>query len=106
MIHKIPCPYVIVECKNYSKDIQNPELDQMIGRLTLNRGMLGIITCREISKRELFIERCRDSFKNDHGLIIPLTDADLISALEGLKIEKKTPLEDILGDIKNRIIMS
>lgn len=106
MINKIPCPYVIVECKNYTKDIQNPELDQMIGRLTVNRGMLGIITCREISKKDLFIERCRDSFRNGHGLIIPLTDADLIVALEGLKFEKKTPLEDILNDIKNRIIMS
>lgn len=106
MINKIPCPYVIIECKNYTKDIQNPELDQMIGRLTVNRGMLGIITCREISKKDLFIERCRDSFKNGHGLIIPLTDADLIVALEGLKFEKKTPLEDILNDIKNRIIMS
>jgi len=106
MIHKISCPYIIVECKNYSKDIQNPELDQMIGRLTINRGMFGIITCREISNKDLFIERCRDSFKNGHGLIIPLTDEDLISALEGLKTEKSTPLEDILSEIKNRIIMS
>ncbi|MNJ58055.1 hypothetical protein D3C77_536700 [compost metagenome] len=106
MIHKIPCPYLIIECKNYSKDIQNPELDQMIGRLTVNRGMLGIITCREISKKELFIERCRDSFKNGHGLIIPLTDADLISALEKLKLEHKTPLEEVLNEIKNTIIMS
>jgi len=78
----------------------------MIGRLTVNRGMLGIITCREISKKELFIERCRDSFKNGHGLIIPLTDADLISALEKLKLEHKTPLEEVLNEIKNTIIMS
>jgi hypothetical protein len=106
MIHKIPCPYLIIECKNYSKDIQNPELDQMIGRLTVNRGMLGIITCREISKKELFFERCRDSFKNGHGLIVPLTDADLISALEKLKLEHKTPLEEVLNEIKNTIIMS
>lgn len=106
MIHKISCPYVIVECKNYSKDIKNPELDQMIGRLTVNRGMLGIITCREISKKDLFIERCRDSFKNGHGLIIPLTDNDFISALESLKLDKKAPLEEILNTIKNKIIMS
>lgn len=106
MIHKIQCPYVIVECKNYSKDIQNPELDQMIGRLTVNRGMLGIITCREISNKQLFIERCRDSFKNGHGLIIPLTDNDFISALEALKIENSNALEDTLNQIKNQIIMS
>src|SRR5205085_897298 len=24
----IPCPYIFFECKNYSKDIHNPELDQ------------------------------------------------------------------------------
>jgi hypothetical protein len=68
--------------------------------------MLGIITCREISKKELFFERCRDSFKNGHGLIVPLTDADLISALEKLKLEHKTPLEEVLNEIKNTIIMS
>lgn len=106
MIHKIACPYIIIECKNYSKDIKNPELDQMIGRLTVNKGMLGIITCRTINNKKLFIERCRDSFKNGHGLIIPLTDDDLISALEGLKTDNPKKLEEILNETKNTIIMS
>lgn len=106
MINKIPCPYIIVECKNYSKDIQNPELDQMIGRLTVNRGMLGIITCRTIDNRKLFIERCRDTFRNGHGLIIPLTDSDLIEALEGLKVDNPRKLEEILTEMKNQIIMA
>jgi hypothetical protein len=106
MIHKIACPFIMIECKNYSKDIENPELDQMIGRLTVNRGMLGIITCRNIIKKDLFIERCRDTFRNGHGLIIPITDDDFIFALEALKSEIKTPLENILNGVKNRIIMS
>src|SRR5579871_4047657 len=37
---------VIVECKNYSSDIANEELDQLLGRFDDNRGKLGIITCR------------------------------------------------------------
>ena len=29
--HRIFAPYVVVECKNYSEDPENPELDQLKG---------------------------------------------------------------------------
>lgn len=77
----IPCPYVFFECKNYSKDVANPELDQMIGRFSIRRGKLGIISCRTIDNENLFIKRCNDSFKDDHGLIIPIVDADILRCL-------------------------
>ncbi|MBI7340698.1 hypothetical protein JEV24_13745 [Pseudomonas aeruginosa] len=106
MIHKIPCAYVIAECKNYSKDIRNPELDQMIGRLTVNRGKLGIIACRNIDNKKLFLERCRDSFRDDHGLILPLTDEDFIESLKELKKGNARHLETLLSNLKDAIIMS
>jgi hypothetical protein len=106
MIHKIPSAYIIVECKNYTKDIQNPELDQMVGRLSVNRGKFGIITCRDIDNKKLFLDRCRDSFKDDHGLIIPLVDTDFIESLGELKKGNKRHLEVVLTRLKDAIIMA
>ncbi len=36
--HRIHCPYIPVECKNYSADPENPEIDQLIGRFGRNLG--------------------------------------------------------------------
>lgn len=79
---RIPCPYIFVECKNYSRDVANPELDQMGGRFSVNRGQVGFIVCRTIDNMQHFIERCRDTFRDGRGLIIPLVDADIIQLLE------------------------
>ena len=106
MIHKIPSAYIIVECKNYTKDIKNPELDQMVGRLSVNRGKFGIITCRDIDNKKLFLDRCRDSFKDDHGLIVPLVDMDFIESLEEMKKGNQRHLEVILARLKDAIIMA
>lgn len=101
----IPCPHVFIECKNYSKDIANPELDQMIGRFSMRRGKLGLISCRSINDEELFIKRCVDSFKDDHGLIIPITDLDILRCLQ--KYEKcSVEFERILMEKANKIILS
>ncbi len=48
---------VIVECKNYSNDIENAELDQLIGRFDDNKGKFGIVTCRNVDKPELLHRR-------------------------------------------------
>lgn len=77
----IPCPYIFVECKNYSRDIVNPELDQIAGRFSFRRGKVGIIICRQIENLPLFIERCRDTFRDDRGLVIPIVDRDLVDLL-------------------------
>lgn len=82
---QIPCQYIFFECKNYSDDIANPELDQMVGRLSPNKGKFGIILCRTIENERLFIQRCKDSYIADHGLIIPFTDNDIIKILENYK---------------------
>jgi hypothetical protein len=78
----IPCRYFFIECKNYSRDIANPELDQISGRFSFNRGQVGFVVCRTIDDFPLFINRCRDTFRDGRGLIIPLVDSDLIQLLE------------------------
>jgi hypothetical protein len=83
-VNKINVPFVLMECKNYSKDITNPELDQMIGRFGQHRGSFGIIFCRSLINEKLFIERERDTLKDNNHLIIHLTDNDVISLLQSV----------------------
>jgi len=83
-IKKIHCPYIFIECKNYSSDPKNPEIDQLIGRFSTTRGIFGLLLCRQIKDLDLFIERCKDTLKNGHGLIIPLIDSDIMSILDDI----------------------
>jgi hypothetical protein len=100
----IPCPYVFFECKNYSEDIANEELDQMAGRLSPNRGKFGVVVCRDIDNEPLFIQRCADSYKAQHGLIVPLTDADIVNILEKKKEGAMHYEDEILSDKARRVM--
>lgn len=72
----------MVECKNYSRDISNPELDQIGGRFSPNRGKMGIIACHSVDDMPLLIARCADTYRDSRGLIIPLVDDDFCELLE------------------------
>ncbi len=96
MVHKLPSQYIFVECKNYSGDPANPELDQLGGRFSPNRGRVGLLLCRSIEDMHHFISRCNDTYRDDRGLIIPVTDTDLYQALTERRAGKITPLNDIL----------
>lgn len=71
------CPVIPVECKNYSEDPKNPELDQLSGRLSRDRGWVGILVCRKIEDKNMLVKRCRDTAKDGRGYLIALDDADL-----------------------------
>jgi hypothetical protein len=79
--HDIPSCFIMVECKNYSRDVANPELDQIGGRFSPNRGKMGIITCRTIDEMDTFLLRCSDTYRDSRGLIIPLIDEDFYTLL-------------------------
>ena len=74
----LPCPYVYVECKNYTGEVANPEIDQLSGRFSNRRGRVGILTCRELEDN--FIKRCADTYEDERGLVIPLEDKDLLNS--------------------------
>jgi hypothetical protein len=103
---RLPCPYIFVECKNYSSDPANPELDQLSGRFSTNRGRLGILTCRNFSNRNLFLNRCTDTFRDDRGLIIPLDDNDLINMLRNSDENNRTYVDGYLSDIVRQVAVN
>ena len=70
-------PIVFVECKNYSADVSNPELDQLAGRFGARRGSFGLLICSKIENKELFMARCLDTARDGRGYIVPLDVDDL-----------------------------
>jgi hypothetical protein len=94
--HKVNANAVIVECKNYTEDLSNPEFDQLLGRFDENRGKFGIIACRTIADPKTLNKRCRDASKSSRGYIIVLTDDDLIAMLTAKATLKDEGVEAIL----------
>jgi len=72
-----PAPQVYIECKNYGREIGNPELDQLAGRFSDIRGRLGFLTYRGFVNKANIIQSCRDTALAGNGFIIALDDNDL-----------------------------
>lgn len=84
-------PLIPIECKNYSREIANPELDQLAGRFSPNRGKVGLLLCRNFDDKDLFLQRCRDTASEQRGFIIPLDDSDLRKLAEEAEERKAKP---------------
>lgn len=70
------------ECKNYSKEAANPEIDQLAGRFSHTRGFLGFLCCRSLDNRNRMIERCRYAAAHQDHYMIVLVDDDLLGWLD------------------------
>jgi hypothetical protein len=68
--------YIIGECKNYSSDPKNPEIDQLLGRFAPTRSEVGFLLCRRVVNRETATARCRDAYQAGRGLVVILDDDD------------------------------
>lgn len=87
---------VMIECKNYAHDLQNPELDQMIGRFDPRRGRFGIVMCRTIEDKATLKKRCEDAFLSQQGAVVVLTDEDLGLILDAGLLGRSTRVDEII----------
>lgn len=97
--------FIMVECKNYSSDVGNPELDQLAGRFSTNRGKLGILVSRSFDDRTLFIARCRDTAQAGRGFILPLVDEDIYAMLEDIKQRRRGAIDSRLQRLFNDLVL-
>jgi hypothetical protein len=102
--HQIASNVIMVECKNYSSDIANPELDQLTGRFSVNRGRLGLLISRSFDNRALFVARCRDAAQAGRGFVIPLIDEDLIRILTSIRDGGRRFVDEYLEGIFRQLI--
>lgn len=72
----VNAPLVLCECKNYSSDPANPELDQLSGRLLRARLSFGMLICRNVKNRKDTTARCHDYLEKGEYLLA-LDDADV-----------------------------
>lgn len=103
--HGITCPYIFIECKNYSRDVANPELDQMIGRFSPNKGKYGIVVCRDVDDMETLLMRCRDAHVNQQGTAMPLVDDDLHRMLDALRLNDREIIERLMSGRLRRVVL-
>jgi hypothetical protein len=78
-----------VECKNFVGDLNNKELDQLGGRFSPSRGKVGLLLCRRFKDKPLFVQRYRDTAKDDRGFIIVIDDSDLKELVELVRAGKQ-----------------
>jgi len=87
---------IIVECKNYQKEMKNPELDQIAGRFAPTRGRLGLLIGGSFGNRAKFIARCCDTAREDKGFVMALVDDDITEMLQAIKNGKRSEINRIL----------
>lgn len=94
----IPCNLITMECKNYSVDLANAEMDQLAGRLTNNRGKFGIQFCRAFQNPNLYLERTQFLARDESKYIIYIDDNRLKQLLN---LFRENPVESIYSALLN-----
>ena len=99
----IPSHKIFFECKNYTEDPKNPEVDQLSGRLGVNTSKIGFLVCRTIDDQDDFMKRTKFALSNKSEYLIGLTDNDLINLLNLKKIGGAKADEKISNYLENKI---
>jgi len=99
-----PSAFIFVECKNYGKEIGNPELDQLAGRFSPSRGKVGMLVFRSIDDAERLFRSCKDTAGDDRGFILTLTDAEIEQLLLEAQSTSGPPTYQLLKDKFSRLV--
>ncbi|MCA3444933.1 MAG: hypothetical protein INF52_16500 [Rhodobacter sp.] len=102
--HNIASRLVMVECKNYSEDPVNPEIDQLSGRFSVNRGQLGMLLYRTADNYERLCARCRDTAQAGRGFMIALGDQQITEFLELIANGRRGAIDGRLQAIFDQLI--
>ena len=66
----IKIPYVLLEAKNYTFDLGNPEFDQIAGRLIDDIGQFGLLVCRTADDKEAVKKHSEAILSDNHKHVI------------------------------------
>jgi hypothetical protein len=100
-----PAAHIFVECKNYGKEVGNPELDQLAGRFGPTRGRIGLLICRAVKNEKKLAQSCADTAYDDRGYIIHLTDLDLSQLVKEYTTSKLGSMYPLLREKFNNLVM-
>lgn len=95
---------VFVECKNYGKEVGNPEIDQLSSRFAPSRGNVGLLICRSIENKNLLQARCTDTAKDNRGFMMALDDSDLIHLVNEYNLAGDSQEFPLLRDLWRKLI--
>ena len=104
-LYHILCPKIFVECKNYGREIGNPEIDQLQTRFSDRRGKFGILVCRSIQDKQKMIQRCKDVLHDRQGYVIVLDDSDINSLLKLKEAGDEIKIDDFMNKKLDQLIM-
>lgn len=100
--HGLKSAYIIFECKNYNEDLENKEIDQLLGRLKSSIGVVGFIICRNVNDKYKTLKLQQDAYPEK--LIIILTDDDIINLINFYLNSDENGLNDYLDDKAKEVI--
>ena len=86
------------KCKNYTKDINNPEFDQLTSRFGHQRGFFGIILCRNVVHRVRVTAASRDAVNDGRGYMLVFDDADIFQMLDKTARGRRSDIDDFLQE--------
>ena len=93
-----------IECKNYTNEINNPEIDQLAGRFDNVRGRFGMLFFRESDNMVRLKSRCKDVANQGNGVILPIDDAFIINCLERIENNQRRTIDAKIEEIYQQVI--
>jgi hypothetical protein len=105
VLRGISCPEIIVECKNFEKKLTNKEFDQLNGRLSPDRGMLGFLLCRKKGDKKRVTKLCKAKYAGGNKkYIIVLDDQDLVQLADYKLYENEKDSREMVSKFIDRRI--